>query len=269
LDYLEDRTMINLLAQVLTLSGLLVLFPPVRAVAQSPDLVYQARSGDPFREGIRPTPSTGPSLNLIAALTDYQEQASRLPAQFRARFYLPDTRTPSLTIREIESRYNYWLGDLNLKENWRPQAVNEFSWSTDKVVRRLTWEGPLGLGDLAAAVRLDSSGLDSNQEDVAPVTLYSLEVPETVEGYRFVFLPNQRMRLQFQVFPDKGNQPLEAPQTLSVVLAGSPQPVAWKMGNARDGWYKLVIKGFLLSDNAGNSSVSRVVRFYHSRRFRK
>jgi len=261
--------MINLLAQVLTLSGLLVLFPPVRAVAQSPDLVYQARSGDPFREGIRPTPSTGPSLSLIGALTDYRDPPSGLPALFRARFYLPDMRTPSLTIREIESRYNYWLGDLNLKENWRPQAVNEFSWSTDKVVRRLTWEGPLGLRDLAAAVRLDGGGLDSNQEDVAPVALYSLNAPETVEGYRFVFLPNQRMRLQFQVFPDKGNQPLQAPQILSVVLAGSPQPVAWKMGNTPDGWYKLVVTGYASSDNAGNSSVARVVRFYHSRRFRK
>lgn len=251
--------------RLLILRGLLILFQLVPADAQRRDLVYTVRNGAPFSEGVRPTPSTGPSLSLIAALIDHQEPDAGLPRQFQARFYLPDTRTPSVTIREINPRYNYWLGELN--QNWRTQAVNAFSWNTDTVVAKLNWRGPLGLTDLGATVRLDSSGLASLEEDVAPVALYSARAPETVEGYRFVFRTEQRLRLQFEVLTDDGKRRLQG-STDQDLPAGS-QSFAWKMGNEPDGWYRLRANGSASSDNAGNAKVQHKVRFYHSKRLGK
>jgi len=55
------------------------------AAQPSPGLSYQNRGR--YREGIRTAPSTGPNVDLIAALVDYHEPYSRLPATFRMLFY--------------------------------------------------------------------------------------------------------------------------------------------------------------------------------------
>jgi hypothetical protein len=233
-------------------------------MAQSPELLYQERGGG-FKEGIQSTESTGESLILIGALVDSPKSERGLPKEFYARFYLPDTRVPNLTIRETNSRYNYWLSDVSVP--WRPQAVNSFVWATARVVRRLNYEeGPLELKDLSATVRLGRFGYGSLDEDVAPVELTSSQMPRTVTGYRFVFLPNRGMRLQIEVLADKGGsgEALE-PATRFEALADTPVTFAWKAGSRAEGWYRLKVTGYLTGSNAGNKPILRSVRFYHRR----
>lgn len=242
-----------------------LFFGPNPVNGQPLELKYQAR-GTGFSEGVISTPSTGMSLVLIGALIDYQEPPSQtFPTNFRARFYLPDAQPPYLTIREIKSRYNYWLSDL--KQNWKPQTTVEFVWPTDKVVRKLREEGELGLTDLGATVRLGSSGLGNMEETVTPVALYHSQAPRTVEGYRFVFLPNQEMSLQFEVLPDKEGQVLE-PSGRFDVLPDTAQTFRWKAGNRPEGWYRLKVTGRAANRSSGNPRISRIVRFYHTPQMR-
>jgi hypothetical protein len=238
---------------------LLTLLPLSHAVAQRSDLVYQSRGK--YSEGIRATPSTGPTLDLVAALVDYQEKlpSSPLPPSFRAMFYLPDTRPLFLTIREINPRYYYWLGDL-LPTGWQTLQSNRFAWPTNEVIRSLNWDdgGPLSLSDLGAIARLGNE-TPSELEVVAPVALYYSHAPESIDGYRFVFQPSRQMRLQFQVFPSESSKALET-QAVATVLANAPYAVTLKTGKWADGWYRLVGTGHAVSNDA---VVNIEVRFYH------
>jgi hypothetical protein len=252
-------------SKLLGFFSLLVLLSVSGAVAQPPNLVYQSRGK--YREGIRTTLSTGPTLDLIAALVDYQDMQllSALPQVFGARFYLPDGRPASLVIREIKPRYFYWLGDLSAP-TWQTGKANDFVWPTDKVVRFLNWDhsGPLRLTDLGAIVRIGNQ-TPSGLEVVAPVALYQMRAPDMVDGYRFVFLPNQQMRLQFQIFRAEDSNALET-QPAVRILANAPHAVTWKAGRLSAGWYRLVGSGYAVSDNA---RVNAEVRFYHSSRLGK
>jgi len=246
---------------------ILLLCATLPAAAQSQDLTYMRRNGGAFREGIRPTPSTGPLLTLIAAMIDYSEPDQGLPRQFRAGFYLPNGQdAPDLTIREVTApRYNYWLGELN--RQWQPGSMNEFAWETDTVVRKLNWDDALKLSDLGAAVRLGRTALASAREDVVPVALYSGGPPTSADAYRFVFLSNQSMRIQYDVLSEAGQGQLQGALPTLNVMAGSPQAIRWKMsGQQPDGWYLLRINGYATSNN---ERLSHTVRFYHARRLGK
>lgn len=240
---------------------LLALLAFDRAAAQRADLVYQDRGK--YHEGIRDGLSNGPKLDLIAALVDHVDSQEKsglaFPPSFKALFYLPSSEEPSLTIREIRPRYFYWLGDL-LPTEWQERKSNEFVWPTGTVIRFLNWDadGALSLHDLGAIIRLGyKSPLPS--ELVAPVALYHSRPPDGADGYRFVFLPSLEMRLESQVFPDAGASAVDV-QPTATVPAKTPYPITYKAKQWQDGWYRLVVSGYAVSNNA---RVNAVVRFYH------
>jgi hypothetical protein len=251
----ERRTTTALTRSLAVLAGL-----SLAATAQSPaNLTYQNRGR--YSEGVRTAPSTGPDLDLIAALVDHREPYSVLPPSFRALFYAPNSEQIYLTIREIEARYYYWLDNVQ-EPGWHAGKSNQFEWPTATVIRSLKWQqDALGLDDLGAVARLGRP-TPSIAETVAPVALYHSRPPQLIEGYRFIFLPGERMRLRFQVVAEGKNAPLTS-ETFPVVLAKQPHPVMWKTAQWPDGWYRLDISGYALSNN---DSISRKVRFYHSRR---
>ncbi len=218
------------------------------------NLIYQKRGR--YSEGIRTAPSTGPSLDLIAAMGDYTEPYRQLPAQFRARFYLPGPK-PHLTIREIQPDvYFYWLESLKEEEErWQAGRVNVFEWPTGTVIRSLTGKGQsLGLADLAAVVRLGRTS-PAMEETVAPVALYHSQPPQTMETYRFIFRPSERMRLQFELGGER--------QVFPRVMGAQPHSVTWNFRGRAEGWHRMVVSGYALENN---SAVAASVRFYHSRR---
>lgn len=240
------------------LAALLVL---PAAAQPSAGLSYQNRGH--YREGIRTAPSTGPNVDLIAALVDYHEPYSKLPAAFRILFYLPDRDQVSLTIRESDARYFYWLDQVQMDPGWQARKANHFDWSTGTVIQSLTWrDRPLSLDDLAATVRLGGAE-PGKEERVLPAALYHSQPPQAVDGYVFVFRPEMRVRLGFKVFPEGGATALDS-QTFPSVDAKKPQPVKLAAKAWPDGWYRLEMSGYSLSDN---SRVDGVVHFYHARRF--
>jgi hypothetical protein len=241
-------------------SALFAALLALPAAAQpSANLSYQNRGH--YREGIRTAPSTGPNVDLIAALVDYHEPYSKLPGTFRVRFYLPEKDRVSLTIRESDARYFYWL-DQVIDPEWQAGKVNLFEWPTGTVIQSLTWrDRPLSLDDLAATIRL--GGVEPGKvERVVPAALYYSQPPQTVDGYVFVFRPEMRVRLGFKVFPEQGATALDS-QAFPSVDAKKPQPVKLAAKAWPDGWYRLEMSGYSLSDN---SRVDGVVHFYHARR---
>jgi hypothetical protein len=236
---------------------LMVLALPL--VAQAPSLAYQNRGR--YNEGTRTEPSTGPAgLELIAALVDYEEPSTTLPPKFRAQFYLPTQDKVDLTIREIKPVYFYWLDKVHPASAWRQGAQNRFEWPTATVIRALNWESaPLTLDQLGATVRIGRL-TPGEVEQVAPVALYQSSPPASANGYRFVFRPSSQMRLKFQLFKDHGNAPVGT-QEFRSVLAEEPHVVTWNALDWQDGWYRLVISGYTLSNNV---RIDKVVRFYHA-----
>jgi hypothetical protein len=247
--------------QVLTFCSLLgALMAPLVDAQPSPGLSYQNRGR--YREGIRTAPSTGPNVDLIAALVDYHEQYSTLPATFRLLFYLPERSQVSLTIRESDARYFYWLDQVRSESDWQVSKVNRFEWSTATVIQSLNWKDrSLALDDLAATVRLGSTE-PGKEERVVPAVLYHSQPPQAVDGYVFVFRPEMRVRLGFKVFPDQGGTALDT-QSFPSVDAKKPQPVRLAAKAWPDGWYRLELSGYSLSNNA---RVDGTVHFYHARR---
>ncbi len=232
-----------------------VLMMAAGASAQPAHLVYQKRGR--YREGIRTAPSSGPALDLIAAMADYREPHGQpLPPMFRARFYLPKPDPAFLTIRETQPDvYFYWLeSPQDEQQTWAGGKANVFEWPTATVIQSLTDKGPLTLDDLAAVVRIGrkTPGL---QEVVAPVALYHAKPPQTVESYRFVFRPSERMRLQFTLSGES--------QKFPRVMGGQPHAVTWDFRKRAEGWHQIAITGYALSNNA---PVDATVRFYHAPR---
>jgi len=256
---MRKRMAAGVAAWSLLLLGGLIL--PVRAQWQA-SLTYQSRGR--YSEGIRTAPSSaGVNLNLISALVDYHEPYKDLPAAFRAIFHLPEQRPVYLVIREVEPRYFYWLDEVQPVPGWQGGRPNRFEWPTATVIRSLTWKqsAPLILDELGATARLDTP-TPGKVERIAPVALYHSRPPESVEGYCFVFRPDTRMRLRFQVFAEGQDQPLES-QLFPRVLAGQPHPIRWKAKEWPDGWYRLMVSGYVLSTAA---QVDGKVSFYHVRR---
>lgn len=234
--------------------------PPVTAQSAA-SFTYQNRGR--YSEGTRIEPSTGlAGLNLIAVLVAYEEPHATLPPKFHAQFYLPNQEPVDLTIREIRPVYFYWLDKVKPDSAWRPGAQNRFEWPTATVIRSLTWgTAPLTLEQLGVTVRVGRL-TPGDVEQVAPVVLYHSRPPASVDGYRFVFRPTSQMRLRFQVFKGDSSN-LLGTQEFRSVLAEEPLQVTWKAQGWQDGWYRLAVSGYALSNNA---RVDKIVRFYHARK---
>jgi hypothetical protein len=246
---------------LLSLVFVALLTPEVGAQLH-PNLTYQNRGR--YSEGIRTAPSTGPRLDLISAMVDYNEPYSTLPQTFRALVYVPPQAEQAyLTIREIEPRYYYWLDKVQPETGWPKGTAVQFGWPTDKVIRALTWsDGPLRLEDLGAAARLGSP-TPKSIEKILPVALYYSQPPKSADSYRFVFRPGTRMRLRFELYGESESEPLQT-QVFRSVLAMEPHTTKWSTSGWQEGWYRLFVSGYELSNNA---EIDAEVQFYHSLRF--
>jgi hypothetical protein len=71
------------------------------------------------------------------------------------------------------------------------------------------------------------------------------------------------MRLRFQLVAGSTGKPVQPPQVFPSVLAAEPHTVRFPTGGWPDGWYRLAVSGYALSNNA---EIDMEVRFYHSRR---
>jgi len=246
------RTVHDSTAVVFAILALVGLGSSVRA---QDELQYQRRGN--YYEGIKPKPVSGFDIELLSARIDYSDRAQRLADRFRLRFFLERPSAVSITIRELDYRHFYWLDRIQPSTPWKAGFGNVFQWHTDAVVRQL---GDLRISDLAVVARLDRKNPGA-LEKVAPVVLYQSQHPERVNGYVFDFKLREEAKVKAAVYAATGGDAL-AYRELGREPGGRPFSFRWDVSDppVPEGWYKLVLSGYLL---ATNDPVSQVVEFYH------
>jgi hypothetical protein len=215
-------------------------------------LQYQDR-GNRY-EGIKPNLVSDSDVELRSAVVDYREPGSSWPATLRLRFYLPGNKPVFVTVREPQPKAYYWLDRIAPSSRWRPEAVNEFAWPTDTVLRRIP---ALTMNDLGVVVRLDSSD-PSKEETIAPAVLFSTLPPRTSNAYRFVFKTNASARLSCWISRG-GRRAYQWPQIRAI--ADIPFTLLWKAEGNPDGEYRLRLEGTF--DDHDHTPLAKEVVFYH------
>ncbi len=219
-----------------------------------PNLDYQNR-GDRF-EGVKPKPVSGYDIELISVLADYQEPATQLPDQLRVGFYLPSQTPVHLTVREQDYRLYYWLDKVTPTKGWQAKSVNEYSWPTGPVLRRL--DQKLNTYELGVLIRL-GRGTPAENEEIVPAILYHAKSPEKISGYLFTMKTNGDARLSCKILRGKESAELMT-QAFRRIPGGRPFTVRWEAGTAQEGQYVLVCDGYFLDTN---QHLRQTVRFFH------
>lgn len=245
----------------LRLHALIVLLPfafcicstaHIAGISQQLNLRYQDR-GDRY-EGSKGTPVSD-KVELISALVNYKEDNAGLPEQFRLKFFLKDSTSVFITVREVDNRRDYWLDRVRPRPSWRLGYGNEFAWPTAEVVRPL---GGVQLDGLGALVQLDTNEPEVDVR-VAPAILYHTRPPAEATGYLFAFRIGRKADVTWSVSRDADNSPVLYTQSFNWP-GQRPRTVSWSATRAREGWYRLRIS--VIYSNNGQE-VNKIVRFYH------
>jgi hypothetical protein len=216
-----------------------------------PALQFQNR-GDRF-EGVRTIPVGGSDVELLSALVDHQVRPDTSWGERVAlRFYLPQPEEVFITVRQLRARStHYWLD--RVRGTWQPGRVNEYSWPTGPVLQRLP---DVRFEDLGTTIRIGRDDPLARTERVLPAVFFTQRPTGPTLAYRFALKTNGRARVTAVVYasnvelyrrPDNWEQ------------AGSPFTIVWNVGQAREGWYRLVLTGYF--DN--NAPLAKEVVFYH------
>lgn len=217
-----------------------------------PALQYQNR-GDRYYEGLKPKPVSGYDIELLSAIVDYHEPGPAWPPALRLKFYLPAAEPVFVTVRQPRPRtVYYWLDKVVPPAPWRPRAFNEFTWSTETVLRKLT---SMTVDDLGIVVRLRKED-PSQRETVAPAALFHTQPPTAASDYRFMFKTNGAAHVTGTIY--RGDKEIfQRPQ--NVEKAGSPFTLSWKAQGQPEGEYRLVLSGYF----DDNTPLDKEVDFYH------
>lgn len=242
------RKKINLIMSCLLLF-FLVWSPAVWAETY---LQYQDRGNR--HEGIKRKPVSGYDIELISVRADYKEQTTRLPDILKLRFYLNQDSEVYLTVRELEYKHFYWMDKVKPKR-WGKGFQNEFEWPTQEVIRQL---GQLGMYDLGVVARLEREE-PSKVEQIAPVIFYHSQFPNTIKGYLFTFKTGGDARLICSIYKEGEKEPVFT-RTFRRQRGGRPFTVRWDSSKSSEGFYRLVVNGYLLTTN---DRINQIVRFYH------
>jgi hypothetical protein len=217
-------------------------------------LQYQSR-GD-RSEGLRTIPVGGYDVELLSAAVEPADSPtagspSAWSEAVRLRFFLPADDKAFITVRQLRSRTTYyWLNNVNT--TLKPRAINEYTWPTDPVLRRLP---NVRLLDLGVIVRLDQEQ-PAKSERVVPALLYDAKPSDVAAAYRFAMKTNGRANVSAAIY--SGDKELYK-RPANWEDANSPFTVRWDAGSLPEGWYRLVLTGYFTN----NTKLDKEIRFYH------
>ncbi|HBA72077.1 MAG: hypothetical protein A2X82_02700 [Geobacteraceae bacterium GWC2_55_20] len=206
-------------------------------------------------EGVRPKPVAGYDIELISTLVSSNENFNHMPDRLKMKFYLPKPSQVYLTVRELDYKSYYWMDKINPSAPWSPGFSNCFEWSTEDVLKQLRG---MNIADLGALARLDRQE-PSALERVAPIILYSSQLPTKADEYLFTFKTSADARLNCSIYREGGTLALYS-INLSRQRGGRPFVFRWNSSKAARGAYRVVIKGYFLDSNA---AIGQAVSFYH------
>jgi hypothetical protein len=149
------------------------------------------------REGIEPVKIAGEHLELIGAFFNVPAlQVDAASATYRLGFYLKEAESQvDIKVRDYETfrgmNFIYWMLPLHSQY---ARGFHNFAWDAT-----LARELGIGLEDLGAVARLRSRPM------VAPLVLHTNTFPAqiTVQGCRFIFMPNTTMTVEYRIHPKK------------------------------------------------------------------
>ena len=216
------------------------------------ELKYQDR-GD-RHEGIDKGFPVSDRVELISATIDHNEPLSQIPDQYKLKFFLSQKVPVFVRVREIDNKYNYWLDKLQPRNGWQQGFNNEFQWPTQEVIKRKQ----IRLDDLGAVAQLDTADSSLDMK-VAPVILFSSQLPNRISEYSFTFKVGRKADVTCSFSKDSGTSPSLATQSF-LVIGQRPRTVSWRAVNANEGWYRLSIS-VIYKNNS--QKVDQIVRFYH------
>jgi hypothetical protein len=172
------------------------------------------------------------------------------------KFYLETQTAVHVTVREQDYRLFYWLDRVKPARDWHAMSLNDFTWPTAVVLRRL--DQKLNMYDLGVLVRLRKES-PASVEEVAPAILYHSQLPAKIDGYLFTMKINGDARLSCSIYRE-GEASGVMTKTYQGIPGGRPFTVRWEVKDAQEGTYSLVCKGFFLDSN---EPIQETVRFYH------
>jgi hypothetical protein len=224
------------------------------AIPTQADLKYQDR-GDRY-EGVLGS-KVSDRVELISAMVDFHDAGYvNTPEQFKLKLYLPNKTNVSVTVREINTRTNYWMDRIRPSGGWHAGFGNEFAWPTADVIQRLD---NLNLSDLGAIAQL-GSGERSNDITVAPVILFYTKAPRKVTDYSFAFRISRKADVTCLIFKDGSDDPPVLKKVFPKMLGNLPRSIVWNASSATEGSYRLVIEVVYTNDG---EDIKQVVHFFH------
>lgn len=216
-----------------------------------PTLQFQNR-GDRY-EGIRSVSVGGLDVELLSARVD-DPKRSDTPwgDQVALRFFLPAADPVHITVRQVRSgATNYWLD--RVQRSWKEGSVNEYSWATAPVLRRLL---DVRFEDLGVVIRVGRDDPLARTQRVLPVVLFQQQPVDVARAYRFSLKTNGRARVSAVIY--SGNTEIyRRPDNWEE--AGSPFTILWRADSVAEGWYRLVVSGHF----ANNAPLNKEIVFYH------
>ena len=207
-------------------------------------------------EGIKPRPVSGFDIEVLSATAERDDKAVDMGDRMRVRFFLDGQRHAYIVVRDIEQRVYYWLDRVKTPGSWTA-GYNTFTWPTT-ILRQLPGLQP---SDLGVVVRLDSEEPGA-LETIAPASWSVPDDPGTAaKRYAFVFKLREDAQLRATIFDELKGTPVFTAD-LGEQRGGRPFLFRWDLTKSAPvpGAYRLVIKGYVLTNN---DPVSQVVRFIH------
>jgi len=184
---------------------------------------------------------------------DYREPSPTWPPTLRLKFYLPAAEPVFVTVRQPRPKTTYyWLDRVVPPAPWRSRAFNDFTWSTEPVLRNLT---SVILDDLGVVVRLRQQD-PSKEETVAPAALFHTQPPPTASGYRFTFKTNGTAHVTCKIY--RGDKAVYQ-RAQNRERAGSPFTLNWDTQGQPEGEYRIELSGYF----DDNTRLAKEVLFYH------
>ena len=219
-----------------------------------------------YNEGTRPTPSTGPSIDLIAANARQMNRRNSAGScqTLTAGFYLPPGTRPFLTIQEKEPHLFYVVDSVEQQGGWREGQVNMFSWGAGAVIDKLNHQDDntqLTIDKLGALVQLEDSQYPSQSShpsalEVVPVSLSCGWPPEISDSYEFVFRASQPMSASVIVHQARGRTTVYEDHAVQLKSPFSTS-IPIRAVNWPEGWYSIELRV------AAAPTIEKTVRFYH------
>jgi hypothetical protein len=241
---------ISLLASAYALAA---FYPDWREQADSgTSTAYQQRE-DRF-EGVKRELAAGYDIELLSAVADYREQRQGLGERAEIRFAIPaDSSLGSVTVRELHTRYHYWLDRVEPRSGWQSGRENTFAWRTRDVLQQLI--GLTSIYDLGVVVRLNDAQ-PRPVERVSPAILSYGGRPSAVGRFAFAVRTNGPAALKAFAVNTGGRSLI---QEFASVPPAEAVWIAWPRTTDSTGWKTLHIEGDFLDSN---DQIRKTIHFF-------